>query len=194
MLIHVENYMKKQAKVLRITRKIHRYTGLILFIFLFIISTTGILLGWKKHAGDLILPQTHVGVSSDFKKWLPIDSLHTIACKALHDSISPNLSLELDKIDIRKEKGMVKFVFEDHYWGVQLDGATGQVLYIHERYSDLIENIHDGSILDYYFGTTSEQIKIIYTSIMGFSIFAFAITGFWLWYVPHRIRRTKIKR
>jgi hypothetical protein len=107
----------------------------------------------------------------------------------LHDSISAELSLDLDRIDIRKDKGMVKFVFTEHFWEIQLDGATGTLLQIERRRSDFIENIHDGSILDFYFGTTGGQIKLVYTSTMGLALLIFTVTGFWLWYGPKRIRK-----
>lgn len=182
---------QNQAKVLRIFRKIHRTTGAFLFIFFFFISVTGILLGWKKNSGGYILPKSYTGTSTDLKDWLPIDSLHKNACKILHDSVSTDLSLELERIDIRPEKGMVKFVFIDHFWGVQIDGATGKLLHIERRRSDFIESLHDGSFLDYYFGTTGEIIKLIYTTIMGFALLTFTITGFWLWYGPKRMRKSQ---
>jgi hypothetical protein len=185
------NSLKKQARLIRIFRRIHRTTGAFLFIFFFIISVSGLLLGWKKNSGEIILSKSYTGTSTDLTHWLPIDSLHTIACKVVHDSISSDLSLKLDRIDIRKDKGMVKFVFADHFWGVQLDGATGQLLHIERRRSDFIENIHDGSILDHYFGTKQGQIKLVYTSVMGLALLTFTVTGFWLWYGPKRMRRNK---
>lgn len=188
------NKRKKQAKLLRTFRKIHRTTGAFLFIFFFIIASTGLMLGWKKHSGGLILPKSYTGVSNDLKTWLPIDSLHTIACTILHDSVSSNLSLELERIDIRKDKGMVKFVFLDHFKGIQLDGTTGKLLAIENRRSDIVENIHDGSILDYLFGTNGEQIKLIYTTIMGLALLTFTITGFWLWYGPKRMKSKSLHK
>ncbi len=182
-------HRRQQAKFIRIVRKIHRTTGACLFVFFFFISITGLLLGWKKHSGGLILPKSYQGTSTNLKDWLPIDSLHTIACRVLHDSVSTDLSLDLERIDIRKDKGIVKFVFIDHFWGIQLDGATGHLLHIERRRSDIIENIHDGSILDYYVGTNKEQIKLVYTSIMGLALLTFTITGFWLWYGPKHMRR-----
>ncbi len=122
---------------------------------------------------------------------MPVDSLQTIACNVLHDSVSSNLSLEIERIDIRKDKGMVKFVFSNHLWEIQLDGATGKLLHIGKRHSDLIENIHDGSVLDDFTGTENGQLKLIYSSIMGLSLLAFTITGFWLWYGPKRMRKNK---
>lgn len=183
---------KRQAKVLRIFRKIHRTTGALLFIFFFVISATGLLLGWKKNTNGLILPKTQKGTSTELVEWLSVDSLHTIACQTLHTSVSPDLSLELDRIDIRKDKGSVKFVFVDSFYEVQLDGATGNVLSIGQRRSDFFENVHDGSIIDRYLGT-SGTIKLIYTTIMGISLLMFTITGFWLWYGPKRIRKESKK-
>lgn len=179
----------KQASILRSFRKIHRITGALLFVFYFFIAITGLLLGWKKHSNGWILPKSAKGTSTDLKDWLSIDSLHKNACTILHDSVSKELSLKIDRIDIRKEKGMVKFVFADHFWGLQLDGATGKLLQVEQRRSDFIENIHDGSILDRYFDTSDGQIKLVYTSLTGVGLLLFTITGFWLWYGPKRMRR-----
>lgn len=183
------NERQQQAKTLRQFRKIHRVTGALLFAFFFIVGVTGLLLGWKKHSGGIILPASYKGTSTDLKDWLPIDSLHKNACIILRDSISPELSADLDRIDIRKDKGIVKFVFANHFQEIQLDGATGKLLGISTRRSDYIEKIHDGSILDFYLGIENGAIKLIYTSIMGIALLIFTITGFWLWYGPKRMKR-----
>tara|TARA_R110002051_G_scaffold53299_3_gene100610 strand:- start:11686 stop:12264 length:579 start_codon:yes stop_codon:yes gene_type:complete len=180
---------QRQAKLLRIFRKIHRVTGAALFIFFFFIAITGLLLGWKKNSGGVILSKSYRGTSTELKEWLPIDSLSVLANSYLLKTISPKLSTDIDRIDIRKDKGMVKFIYANHLWGLQLDGATGKLLHIDRRYSDLIENIHDGSILDKYLGTSDNQIKVFYTSVMGVALLVFTITGFWLWYGPKRMRR-----
>lgn len=180
---------QQQAKILRIARKIHRSTGALLFVFFFIVAVTGLLLGWKKNTGGLILAKSQQGTSTDLKKWLPLDSLHRNACQILHDSVSQHLSLELERIDVRKDKGMVKFVFADHFWGLQIDGATGKLLKIEQRRADFIENIHDGSIIDKYAGFDSGTFKLLYTSIMGVALLVFTITGFWLWYGPKYMKK-----
>lgn len=180
-----------QAKRLRWVRKIHRTTGIILFVILLIIAITGIFLGWKKNTNGLILPETQKGQSSEFENWMSLDSLHTIAIKAFNDSLNSNKIPTLNKIDVRKEKGIVKFVFEDGYWGIQLDGTTGEVLQIERRWSDLIENIHDGSLLDNFFGSKSGFFKLTITTSAGIGILIFVITGFWLWYVPREIRKKR---
>jgi uncharacterized iron-regulated membrane protein len=182
------NQRKRDAKVLRVLRKIHRTMGIFLFAFFFLVSVSGLLLGWKKHSGGMILPKSHVGVSTDPVDWLPIHVLHEKASKIAHTQISPDLSLELERIDIRPDKGMLKFVYLDGFWGIQLDSTTGELLHIERRRSDFIENIHDGSLLDYLFGTRQEQIKLVYTSIIGLSLLTFTVTGFWLWIGPKRMR------
>ena len=159
-----------------------------LFVFFFIVACTGLLLGWKKHTGGVILPESYQGKSTNKQDWLPVHLLHEKAVKVVRENISSELSLELERIDIRPDKGMVKFVFVEGYWGVQLDCTTGELLHIERRRSDLIENIHEGSFLDYLFGTNDEQIKLIYTSIMGTALLTFTTTGFWLWYGPKRFR------
>jgi uncharacterized iron-regulated membrane protein len=185
---------KQQAKTLRTFRKVHRFTGASLFFLFVFISVTGLLLGWKKHSSGIIQPESYNGTSTELADWLHIDSLHSIACMILHDSISSDLSLGLDRIDLRKDKGMVNFIFEDQNWSIQLDGSTGELLHMQRRWSDLIENIHDGSILDDYLRTSNEQIKVIYTSLTGLALLLFTITGFWLWYGPKRMRKLASKR
>jgi hypothetical protein len=83
---------------------------------------------------------------------------------------------------------MVKFVFANHFTGLQIDGATGQILHVEKRRADYIEKIHDGSIIDFYFGWDG-YFKLVYTSIMGLALILFTITGFWLWYGPKRMRK-----
>ncbi len=180
---------KRQAKQIRNFRKVHRVTGIFLFVFFIFISITGILLGWKKHSGDLIIPKTYTGTSNDLTKWLPINDLYMIANSFLHDSIDDNLSIKIDRIDIRKEKGTVKFIYKNHLWGIQLDGSSGNLLNIGKRNSDLIENIHDGSIIDNYFRTDNGLIKLVYTSVLGMALLLFSVSGFWIWYGPKRMKK-----
>lgn len=183
----MDSRQRRRARILRASRRIHRTAGALLFVFFFVVACTGLLLGWKKNSGGVILAKTYQGTSSDLKDWLPIHVLHQKAVGVVRQSVSPGLSPELDRVDIRPDKGVVKFVFVEHYWGVQLDGATGEVLHIERRRADFIENVHDGSVLDYLAGTDG-QIKLAYTSVMGAGLLTFTATGFWLWYGPKRFR------
>ena len=181
---------KNQAKILRVFRKVHRTTGAFLFVFFFIIAATGFLLGIKKHSGGMILPEAKKGSSTELSDFLPLDSLQNNANRFITNFLKDSKSSEIDRIDVRPEKGMVKFTFKSNFYEVQLDGATGSLLQIDVRRSDVIEKIHDGSIVDYYLGFESGVFKLIYTIIMSLALMLFTITGFWLWYGPKRMRKS----
>lgn len=182
---------KKQASILRSTRKIHRTMGIVLAIFFLVIALSGLLLGWKKNSFGMILPKTEKGISTNIEGFMSVDSLYQIAVKTIHEKVDPNLSLELDRIDIRPNKGMMKFQFEEGYHEIQLDATTGEVLQINRRISDLVEEIHDGSIVDKLLNLKGGFFKLFYTSIMGVSLFLFVITGIWLWIGPKIMKRVK---
>ncbi len=76
--------------------------------------------------------------------------------------------------------------FADHYWRLQLDDTTGMLLQIERRNSNLIENIHDGSILDRLFGSR-ENLKINDILLIGDSLPPLIVFGFWIWYGPKRL-------
>ncbi len=182
---------EKEARIIRSFRKLHRKTAILLFAGFFIMATTGLLLGWKKNSGGLILAGTAKGTTTSLSGWLPLDSLGEIARSYLADSISPALSPAIDRIDVRPGNGIVKFSFKGHFTGLQIDGATGKVLKKEHRTSDVIEKIHDGSILDYWLGTGSDICKLLYVTIMGAGLLVFTVTGFWLWQGPRRLRKKR---
>ena len=181
--------IKQQAKFIRWFRWLHRKLAVALFIFFLIISISGILLGIKKQSG--LLAPTQKGQTADLSKWLSADSLTKLANKYLQDSISTDLATQLDRIDIRPDKGIAKFIYVGHYWGLQLDCASGEILSVEKRASDFIEDLHDGSLVDDLIGTSNEQFKVGYTLIMGLSLFLLILSGIWLWYGPKRIRQIK---
>lgn len=180
---------KQQAKWIRLYRWLHRKLAIALFVFFIVIAVTGLLLGIKKQTG--LLAPTQKGMSSDLSAWLPANTLRLKAEAYLRDSVSVALSTDLDRMDVRPDKGIVKFIYKDHYWGLQLDCTTGELLSVEKRTSDFIEALHDGSILDDLLGTNGEQIKVSYMVITGVSLLLLILSGLWLWYGPRRIRKQK---
>jgi hypothetical protein len=179
---------KYYAKVLRVFRKIHRITGAGLFIFFVVVAITSVLLGWKKHSNGIIQSKNFKGTSSNLQDWKSLDSLKIYAINTLQDSISMDISKEIDRVEIREKDGILKFFFKNHYWAIQTDGVTGKALHVEYRISDLIEDLHDGSIFDKWFKTDTEVFRLIYSSVLGMALLLFSVTGFWLWYGP-KIRR-----
>jgi uncharacterized iron-regulated membrane protein len=183
------NTRQRQVHLLRAFRKWHRLTGAFLFVFFFMVAVTGLLLGWKKDSGGLILPQTQKGSSQEVATWLPLDSLQHLGKRALKAEF-PTYATDVARLDVRPNKGIVKVLFEEHSIGVQLDGATGATLSVAKRHSDWLENLHDGSLLDNWLGTGG-YFKLLYTTVMGLALLLFTITGFWLWYGPKYLRKQR---
>lgn len=165
--------------------------GLILSVFLLISAATGVLLGWKKHSRT-IQPPTVKGESLDVNSYLSISQLSILAEKALieelqaKEQISPQKTtkINIDRIDVRPSKGMVKVLFDHNNWEVQLDASNGKVLSIDRRHSDWIESLHDGSII-------SQNFKFVSMNLLGFGLILLILAGFWLWYGPKQIRKLK---
>lgn len=167
---------------LRNYRVYHRYLGLVLAVLVLISSITGILLGWKKDV-DLLQPPTQKGATPNLEQWIPLSQMSTIATAAL-DSAQKISTNPIDRIEARPDKGMVKVLFLEGSWEVQLDGSNGKVLSVAQRHSDWIEKIHDGSIISDFF-------KLITMNVLGLGLLVLTFTGFTLWFYPKRIRKLK---
>ena len=177
------------AKQTRLYRKLHKWVSIPLFAFMFLIGVTGLLLGWKKQAH--LLPSTEIGKSNAAEKWLSLDSLQHVAISYTKDSLK--LPHKIDRLDVRPAKGVMKIVFAQHFTELQLDCTTGKVLSVTRRNSDIIEKIHDGSILDYWFDNKNDAIKLFYTTCVSLGLILLSFTGFWLWFNPIRMKKMKGK-
>lgn len=185
--LQMTNKLKSTVRATRTYRKIHKWLAVPLFLFMFLFGTTGFLLGWKKQTN--LLPPTQKGVQIQADKWLTIDSLQQIAILFTEDSL--NRSAIIDRIDIRPQKGIAKFIFEGHFTELQIDCASGEVLSVGQKTSDIIEKIHDGSIIDYFIKVDQDPFKLAYTTMASLGLVLLSISGFWMWYNPKRIKKMK---
>ncbi|WP_296701081.1 PepSY-associated TM helix domain-containing protein [Algoriphagus sp.] len=176
--------IKSKVKALRLYRVFHRWLGLPLIVFFLIIGITSILLAWKKKA-ELLPPTLKTQVENG--TWVLPSEMVQIG---EHEMKKLGLDPEVDRIDIRPDKGIAKVTFKTHFTEVQLDGFSGEVLSIETRHSDWIEKVHDGSIVDYYW-TGEEGAKLTYSTLTSLGLILMSISGFYLWYFPKRIRRLK---
>lgn len=160
-----------------------------MFLVMFVIGGTGLLLGWKKQTA--LLPKTQKGATENSGDWIKIDSLVSVAKAYSRDSLKKDD--EIDRIDIRPQKSIAKIVFVNHFTELQLDCKTAEILSISTRKSDFIEKIHDGSIVDYFVKTSKDQFKLFYTTAASLSLILLSFSGFWLWYNPIRIKKSKQK-
>ncbi len=177
---------KQIARTTRLYRKLHTWAAVPLFLFMFLIGATGFLLGWKKQVR--LLPKTAQGQMGSSRQWVSLDSIQHVAQRYAQQN---NLASEIDRIDICPQKGVAKIVFTEHFTELQIDCASAKILSINTRTCDIIEKIHDGSILDYWIGADGEQVKITYTTLASSGLMLLSFSGFWLWYNPIRLRRRK---
>ncbi|RMG86757.1 MAG: DNA mismatch repair protein [Bacteroidetes bacterium] len=175
--------LKRVIHSLRQFRDWHKIVGLSVAFFLFISALTGILLALKKEF-DLLQPPTQKGESRTLDTWKPVAELADIAQKAFaraHPDLADN---PIDRMDVRPSKGIVKVLFENGYWEVQVDGTTGAVKSIARRHSDWIEHLHDGSIVNDWF-------KLVSMNYLGLGVLILIFSGLWLWYGPKIVRKLK---
>lgn len=170
--------LKKFIKSLRTYRKVHRWIGLGLAIFVLLSSLTGLILAFKKDF-SILQPISQRGTSQDLEGALPLDSLAALAENNFFQE--KGFFNSIDRIDIRPSKGMSKIIFEKGYWEAQLDIHTGALLSLERRHSDWIEALHDGSII-------SEIFKKISMTYLSLGLFILVFSGIWLFFGPKIIR------
>lgn len=120
-------------------RRLHRWaTPFVAGTFLIVLST-GILLQLKKNL-PWVQPPTVKGSSS-----IPGITFEQLLATVRAD---PRLQVEswkdVNRVDFRPKDGVVK-IDALNRWEMQIDVASGAVLSVAYRRSDLIESIHDGS-------------------------------------------------
>lgn len=171
---------------LRKLRKLHRFLGLSISVFLLISALTGILLALKKDV-NIIQPPTKKSTADKSLPWLGVPEISLIAQKALESIHPEQAGNSVDKIDVRPDKGIAKVIFENGNWEAQIDGRSGEVLSVAKRYSDWIESLHDGSII-------SDGFKLFSMNYLGIGVVLLIFSGIWLWWGPKKIRFSRRRR
>ncbi|MBW2241985.1 MAG: PepSY domain-containing protein [Deltaproteobacteria bacterium] len=126
-------------KISKLSRLTHRWGSILIAAPLVVIVVTGVLLQLKKESA-WIQPSTQRG--SGDEPTLGFDQI-LAATQAIPEAEVDSWD-DIDRLDVRPGKGMLKVRCKNS-WEVQLDAATGEVLQVAYRRSDLIESIHDGS-------------------------------------------------
>jgi uncharacterized iron-regulated membrane protein len=181
--------ISKTARNTRIHRRIHKVVSITLVVFLLIIGVTAILLALKKEIK--LIPKTQTTKVENPRDWISLEQMINIGQIFMRDSIGK--SNLIDRVDVRPDKGIAKIVFKKHFTEIQIDGFSGEILSVNQRNSDLVEKIHDGSILDFLMDSDAENSKIIYSTVTSLGLIFLCITGFYLWYNPRKMKKLKKK-
>ena len=165
----------------RLSRKLHRWGAMIIFVPLLLVIATGLLLQVKKQF-SWIQPTTQTG-STQFPQigWDQILSTTASVPAAEVESWS-----DIERLDVRPARGLVKIRCKNR-WEVQVDLNDGKLLSSSYRRSDLIESLHDGS----YF---SDAVKLWIFLPTGIILLGLWLTGAYLWWLPFGVKRKKASR
>ena len=172
------------AKETRWYRRLHKTVAIPLVVFLFLVGTTGLLLTWKD---ELKLNPPSQSIAHQ-KNLIPLQTIQDIAIKYT-DSLK--LDTTINRIDYRPSKGIAKVRFEGHFTELQINCYTGNIISTKQRTADIIEMIHDGSIIDYLFNSSGYPTKLFYSTAISLGLLFICFSGFWLWLKPKQIKKNK---
>ena len=163
-----------------LNRRVHHWLSLVVALPLLIVIPTGVLLQVKK-LSTWVQPAEQRGTG------VPAVSMTTLL-----DTLRarPDLGVaswdDVARIDVRPSKQLVKVTLGGRR-EVQMDAATGRVLQVAVRRSDLIEELHDGS----FFG---EGVRYGLFLVSGIALFALWATGLVLFVHPYWAKMRKRQR
>ncbi len=163
----------------RLLRRIHYWTSLPLLVTIFIIAATGTVLALKKDFAALQPPTQTGSRPGDLHR--PISELLAAA-----STVPGQEGLDwhdIERIDLRPADGIAKVILHSRT-EIQVDIASGRVLQVGYRTSDLLETIHDFSILGGW-------AKYVFSFGSGIAILAMAATGVYLFLLPMIVRRER---
>lgn len=165
----------------KIVWELHKWIGIVLALILINVSVTGLLLLEKKEH-EWIQPVTRTGQEGTTADLIGMQRV----LKAVSDCNHPDFqSVEaVDRVDFRPDKRVYKVRSKTHHAEIQVDAITGDVLNIAPRRSDLLEQLHDGSL----FGQSMHG-KIMPLAAVGNIILV--LSGLYLWLAP-KIKKRKV--
>lgn len=162
-------------------RRLHRWGSIAVALPFLLVIASGLLLQVKKQVPWVQPPERRVPGA------LPALALPDVLARV---QAVPQAGIrtwdDVDRIDVRPGKGLVKVIGHSR-WEVQLDAATGAVLQVAYRRSDLIEQLHDGS----FFADAAKTYVFLPVAVIVLGLW---ITGLYLFLLPIRARRATARR
>lgn len=163
------------------SRRLHRWGTVVVLLPFGVMLVTGILLQWKKNA-DWIQPPAQTsarpGEAPAVSFGAILEALRTAEAAGIREWA------DVDRLDVRPDRGIVKALAREGGWEVQVDLATGDVLSVAQRRSDLLEALHDGS----WFHDAAKLGVFFPVSLVLLVLYG---TGVYLWLLPHLARRRR---
>lgn len=160
--------MTKAIKLYQISRKVHKWTGLVLSVIFMFMAVTGLLLVYYLPLG--LGTELKTGEGAYLGQPIPIEEVISIAT-------SQDLP-EIDSIDdiFRIELTPSANVYRVRLLNnqeVQIDASTGEVLSTKPDYSGLLISLHDG----YFFGNWWRYSAVTFA---GLSLILLSFSGYYM--------------
>lgn len=171
-------------KIGKLLRDIHHWASPIAMLPLGIMIVAGLFLMLKKDV-DWIQPPTQ-------RSALTVEGPPDTSLAQLYEAAAaiPELGIndwsEFDRIDIRSDRGIAKFIAPNR-WEAQIDLVSLEVLSLEYRRSDLFEQIHDGSFF-------ADWVKTFIFLPVGVILLVLWGTGIWLFFEPYYKRWQRNRR
>ncbi|MAI72809.1 MAG: hypothetical protein CMM01_18135 [Rhodopirellula sp.] len=165
-------------KASRWNRLVHRWGSILIAVPALCVLLTGTVLQLKKQSA-WIQPSTQWGIERvPMLSFAEILEIATSAPRAEIQSWD-----DIDRLDVRPDKGIVKIRAKNR-WEVQLDTATGDILQVAFRRSDLIESLHDGSFFH-------DGVKLGIFLPTALVLIVLWGTGVYLFFLPQLAKRKR---
>ncbi len=172
------------ARVNRWSRRLHRWGALLIVAPGLVIICTGLLLQLKKQWAWVQPPTLRGSVPADITPALTFDRILEIARSVPEARVAG--WRDIDRLDVQPSRGVVKIQPFSRV-EIQVDTATGAVLQVMYRRSDLIESLHDGSWFH-------ERAKLWVFLPTGAVFLGLWLTGVYLWMLPYWARWSRDRR
>jgi len=163
----------------RVLRKIHYWASLFLLVSVFIIAGTGSLLALKKDF-DILQPPVRAASGQGLPERSMASIIPSINAVPGHEQVTWR---DIDRIDIRPADGVAKVILNSRT-ELQVDIHSGHALETGYRTSDLLESIHDFSVLGGW-------AKYVFSFGSGIALLVMGGTGVYLFVLPFLVRRAK---
>ncbi len=170
-------------------RNLHRKFASVLFVFFSIVAITASLLAFKSSFSTTLFENKKANTEARYDQFLGLDTLESLATAQINKFAKTKFT-QSERADVKLAKGTVVFYYKDAL-SIQVDPTNGAAILVEKKYGGIIQDIHDGAILDSLIKNKSSYFKKGYTLIMGFSLLLLTITGTYLWYKPRLIKKNR---
>ncbi|MEJ9233077.1 PepSY domain-containing protein [Peribacillus butanolivorans] len=165
--------MSKAVKLYQLSRKVHKWAGLILSVIFMYMAVTGLLLIFYTPLGLGTALKT--GTDADLSQSIPIDKVVSITTSQELPGVT---SIEdIFRIELTPSENVYRVRLANNQ-EVQIDASTGEVLSTKPDYTGLLISLHDG----YFFGNWYRYSAL---TLAGVSLILLSFSGYCMVGYPH---------